>query len=61
MFLEFPDEGPSSGPPDRPEPRLTPRGERVLFAVIGFNVVLLFVAPIAGVTFFDALAAALAP
>lgn len=53
MFLEFQSEGPSSEP-EPPRPRLGPREQRVLGWILAFNALLLLIAPIAGVTLFDA-------
>ena len=57
MFLEDKRFGPLA-PPDPPPrgPKLTPRQGRVLTWVIVANVVLLLVAPIGGMTLFNALA-----
>ncbi len=53
MFLEFQSEGPPSEP-EPPRPRLGPREQRVLGWILAFNALLLLIAPIAGVTLFDA-------
>ena len=57
MFVDFSEGGPPP-PPWRPDPakrRLTPRQESTMAWILGFNLLVLFVAPIAGVTLFDAL------
>ena len=50
MFVDFQDwPPPPSDPEPRPEPRrMTPRDERVLLWLIGANLVLVALAPIAG-------------
>jgi len=46
-------------PPPHRAPRLTKRKEGLVMGLVGFNVLMLLLAPIAGVTFFDILVAAL--
>lgn len=55
MFVNFnSDWPPQPEPPQTPRPRLTRRAEARLGWVIAFNLILLMAAPLAGVTFFDA-------
>ncbi|MFK3888334.1 hypothetical protein [Sphingomonas sp. NPDC079357] len=57
MFVDFRDQPPP--PPWQPPPRrpkLTRREEKALAAIIGFNVILLILAPIGGATLIGALA-----
>lgn len=57
MFVDFRDQPPPPPwQPRRPRPRLTPRQEKALAAIIGLNVILLIVAPIGGATLIGALA-----
>ncbi len=60
MFLETKNHWIPPERPDRPAPRLSPRGARVLSWLVGFNLLMLLVAPIAGVTFIDVLRSLLA-
>ena len=56
MFVDFRDPPPPPPwQPPRRRPRLTPRQEKALAAIIGFNVILLIVAPIGGATLIGAL------
>lgn len=56
MFLDtrnpWPPQEPWS-PPSRRGPRLSRQHERVVISLVGINLLLLFVAPIAGITFWD--------
>lgn len=55
MFLDTRDPWPPHepwSPPPRRTPLSRPR-EKVVISLVGLNLVLLFVAPIAGITFFD--------
>ncbi|MEG8038386.1 hypothetical protein QP166_03155 [Sphingomonas sp. LR60] len=57
MFVDFRDQPPPPPwQPQRPRPRLTAGQEKALAAIIGFNVVLLLIAPIGGATLIGALA-----
>ncbi len=57
MFVDFRDQPPPPPwQPRRARPRLTRRQEKTLAAIIGFNVILLIVAPIGGATLIGALA-----
>ncbi|WAJ27756.1 hypothetical protein [Antarcticirhabdus aurantiaca] len=59
MFVDFRAE-PMPPPPPRPEPkrpRLTPGQQRGLAAIVGFNVLLLLLAPVGGATIVGALIA----
>lgn len=57
MFLDtrdpWPPPDPWSPPPRRDRPELGKRREGVMLSLVGINLLLLFVAPIAGITFFD--------
>jgi hypothetical protein len=61
MFVDLPHywSPPEPPPPQRRYPELTIRQQKVLAWIIGFNVLMLFLAPIAGVTLFDVIAAVL--
>ena len=58
MFVDFQNEW---TPPERPEPTPAPRqnkrAESVTAWIIGFNLLMLLVGPLAGATLFDAVAA----
>ncbi|GAA4220071.1 hypothetical protein GCM10022253_23300 [Sphingomonas endophytica] len=57
MFVDFRDQPPPPPwQPPRRRPRLTPRQEKTLAAIIGFNIVLLIIAPIGGATLIGVLA-----
>lgn len=60
MFVDFQNGWP---PPERweaePTPLPNPRRESIAAWIIGFNLVMLLVGPLAGVTLFDAIIAAL--
>jgi len=58
MFLDLRDSWPPEpwSPPPRPDPKLTPRQQKTMIWLVSMNVMLLFVAPICGATFFDAIA-----
>ncbi|MGJ4931886.1 hypothetical protein ACQR1I_32665 [Bradyrhizobium sp. HKCCYLS2038] len=60
MFVDHPAYWPDDPKPEPPKRRLSPRGERVLLALLGFNMVLLLIAPIGGATLIDWLVAVLA-
>ncbi|MEW6257133.1 MAG: hypothetical protein AB1592_14360 [Pseudomonadota bacterium] len=55
MFLDEKRMGPLPEPP--PAPRLTPQGERVVLALIAFNLLMMLLAPIGGATLFQGVAA----
>ncbi|GAA3723252.1 MULTISPECIES: hypothetical protein [Sphingomonas] len=59
MFLDTRDPWPPAEPwrPAPPAPRLTKRGERVVGWVIGFNLLMLLVGPLAGSSVIDAVMA----
>lgn len=58
MFVDFRNAWPPPEPPyPRPVRRVTPRAERVLSWIVIFNLVMLVVGPLAGVTLFDFLRA----
>jgi hypothetical protein len=61
MFVDLPNGWPPPEPsrPRRPNPRLTPREQKVMGWIIGFNIVMLLLGPIAGTTLFDAVLAML--
>jgi hypothetical protein len=60
MFVDLPHYWSPPEPPRRRQPpKLTKRQEKVLGWIIGFNLVMLFVAPLAGVTMFDVVLALL--
>ncbi|CCE02538.1 hypothetical protein [Bradyrhizobium sp. STM 3809] len=60
MFVDLPAHWPDDPKPERPRRRLSARGEKVLIALLGFNMVLLLVAPIGGATLIHWLHAVLA-
>ncbi|WP_035642790.1 hypothetical protein [Bradyrhizobium sp. ORS 375] len=60
MFVDLPAHGPDDPKPERPKRRLSARGEKVLIALLGFNMVLLVIAPVGGVTLVHWLIAVLA-
>lgn len=57
MFLDtrdpWPPHEPWSPPPRRNRPPLSRPRERLVLSLVGLNLLLLFIAPIAGITFFD--------
>jgi len=57
MFLDLNNYTPPPDPPAEPDrsPSLTPRQQKTLMMIIGFNIFLLFVAPIGGATVISAL------
>ena len=57
MFLDLNNYTPPPDPPAEPDrsPSLTPRQQKTLIMIIGFNIFLLFVAPIGGATVISAL------
>lgn len=58
MFLDEKMLGPRPEPlPEPPKRRLSERGERVMLAILAFNLVMLVVAPIGGVTILQGLVA----
>jgi len=59
MFLDTRNPWPAPEPwrPERPRPRLTKRGEGVLGWVIGFNLLMLVIGPLAGSSVVEALVA----
>lgn len=58
MFLDEKMMGPRPEPlPERPQRRLSERGERALVAIIAFNLVMLLAAPIGGATILEGLIA----
>lgn len=60
MFVNFnPDWPPQPEAPPPPRPHVDARGRRLFVAAIAFNLVMLVLAPLAGVTLFQALAALL--
>ncbi|QTL04561.1 hypothetical protein J5J86_04280 [Aquabacter sp. L1I39] len=57
MFLDEKMLGPRPEPrPERPHRRLSAREERVLLAILGFNILMLLAAPIGGATILQGLA-----
>ena len=57
MFLEEKMLGPRPEPlPERPQRRLSARGERVLLGILAFNLLMLLAAPIGGATILQGLA-----
>lgn len=61
MFVEFQDGWPPPEPwePKPAGPRMSKRAERLTTWIIGFNLVMLLVGPLAGATVFDAVLAML--
>ncbi|MEG3177361.1 hypothetical protein U1872_14055 [Sphingomonas sp. RB3P16] len=60
MFVDFQNEWfPSEPPQPLPPPPRNERAEKVTAWIIGFNLVMLLVGPLAGATLFDAVAAML--
>ncbi len=59
MFVDLPGGWPHDPKPEPPKRRLSPRRERLLLVLIGFNMMLLMVAPIGGATLIHWLVAAL--
>ncbi len=60
MFLDEKMLGPRPEPmPERPQRRLSARGERVLLAILAFNLFMLLAAPIGGATILEGLFALL--
>ncbi len=59
MYVDSRNDWPAPGPrkPPRPHSRLTKRQETVVIWIIAFNLVMLLLAPLAGVTLFDAIIA----
>ena len=59
MYVDSRNDWPVPGPrkPQRPRNRLTKRQETVVVWIIGFNFLMLLLAPLAGVTLFDAIIA----
>ena len=59
MFLDVREPWPHPEPwrPKRSEPAITKRGERVIAWVVGFNLVMLVLGPLAGATVVEALIA----
>jgi hypothetical protein len=57
MFMDFRDQTPPPRwePPAAPKPRLTRRQEKTLGWLVGLNLILLLVAPIAGASIITAL------
>ena len=57
MFLDLNNYTPPPDPPAEPDrsPSLTPRQQKTLMMIVGFNIFLLFVAPIGGATVISAL------
>ncbi|CCD86052.1 conserved protein of unknown function [Bradyrhizobium sp. ORS 285] len=60
MFVDLPAYWPDDPKPERPKRRISARGEKVLIGLLGFNMVLLVVAPVGGVTLIHWLIAVLA-
>ncbi|MGJ4897883.1 MULTISPECIES: hypothetical protein [unclassified Bradyrhizobium] len=50
MFVDLPGHWPHDPKPEPPKRRLSPRREKLLLVLIGFNMMLLMVAPIGGAT-----------
>jgi len=60
MFVDFRDQvPPPRWEPKRPPRRLTPRQRRTMEVVVGFNLVMLLVAPLGGATILQAIGALL--
>lgn len=61
MFVDLPHYwSPPEGPqPEKMKPRLTKRQEKALGLIIGFNVLMLLLGPIAGTSVLQAISAAL--
>jgi hypothetical protein len=59
MFVDFKDPWPPPPrwEPKRSAPKLTPRDERVLLWAVGFNLLVLLIAPIGGASIIQALVA----
>ncbi len=59
MFVDFDNAWPRPEPwqPPRPAPRVTKRQERAIGWIVGVNLILLLVGPLAGATIFDAVIA----
>jgi hypothetical protein len=56
MFLDLNNYTPPPDPPAEPDrPSLTPRQQKTLLIIVGFNIFLLFIAPIGGATVISAL------
>jgi hypothetical protein len=50
MFVDLPGYWPHEPKPERPKRLMSPRREKLLLALLGFNMVMLVVAPIGGAT-----------
>lgn len=63
MFLDLKSYGPrpEPWPPKDKRPQLTPRAQKILLWIIGFNVIVLTIAPIGGATVIDAAVAVFGP
>ncbi|BAM86988.1 conserved hypothetical protein [Bradyrhizobium oligotrophicum S58] len=59
MFIDAPAHWPDDPKPEPPKRRLSPRGEKLLLVLLGFNMILLVVAPIGGVSLLHWLVAVL--
>ncbi|MBB3996842.1 hypothetical protein [Aureimonas pseudogalii] len=59
MYVDFRNDGPPPEPwkPERPKARLTGRQEKLLVWIVCFNLLMLFLGPLAGVTLLDAVIA----
>ncbi|NPV24244.1 hypothetical protein [Bradyrhizobium aeschynomenes] len=60
MFVDLPGYWSGDPKPEPPKRRLSPRGERLLLALLGFNMILLVMAPVGGATLIHWLIAVLA-
>ena len=60
MFVDFRDQMPPPRWDPKPTPRrLTPRQRKTMEVIVGFNIVMLLVAPLGGATILQAIAALL--
>jgi hypothetical protein len=61
MYVDFRNDWPPPEPlkPERPKRRLNKRQETVVLCIIGFNLLMLIVGPLAGATLFEAVIATL--
>ena len=61
MYVDFRDDWPPLDPlkPERPKRCLSKRQETVVLCIVGFNLLMLVVGPLAGATLFEAVIATL--